>query len=129
MVPFQKLFRQRQLKRIVVDQQAIDFAPTETAGLRFVLFDRRGGRQCLHFRFLQRQDDHKIAAFSRNALQRQRPSHQLDQLAGDGKPEAETFFLFGFRQAGELAENLLLLLFRNSDAGVGDGNGQLRIDN
>ena len=69
MVPFQKLFRQCQLQRIVIDQQTKDFAPFEAPGLRFIflLYGRRG-MQRLHFRFPQRQDNRKITSFSRNTL-------------------------------------------------------------
>ncbi len=68
MVPFQKFFRQCQLQRIVVDQQTIDLPPFEYLLFRRQLYGR-DGRQCLYFRFPQRQDDRKITAFSRDTLQ------------------------------------------------------------
>ena len=127
LVAFQEFFGQRQLQRIVIDQQAIDFTSFKRFRFCLVLFRNGSCRQCLYIRFLQRHHNRKVTPFSRNAFQRKRPSHQLDQFAGDGKSQAESLLLFRTGKAGKFTENLFLLFFRDSRTGITDSNRQLAI--
>ena len=72
---------------------------------------------------MQRQAHRERAAAAQLALQTHVAAQQLGQLADDRQPQAGAGVLARQRVAGlaELLEDQLLLLRRDADAGVGDG--------
>ena len=130
MVPFQKLFRQCQLQRIVIDQQTKDFAPfdppvsvsssSSMAGVacNVCTSDSRKGRtivKSLPFPGTLFSDKvPPISSISLRVMESPRPKPSSFSVPDRRANSPKIFFLF---------------FFRNPDTGVGDSNCQLRIEN